>query len=257
MTARNILILGASSDIGVALEKEFTRRGDNVILAARRHATPSPHHDVATSPPHHVTTSPRPNVTTSQRHHVPFDALNFEEHFSWFNSLPQVPDITICLFGYLGDQRTAEKDWKEAKTIIDSNYTGAVSILNVVAAKYRLLGKGMIVGFSSVAGERGRQSNYIYGSAKAGLTAYLSGLRNSLYPSGVHVMTVKPGFMYTKMTQGLKLPPSVTAKPDDVAKKVVGAINGKKNVVYVMGIWRLIMFVIRSVPEFIFKRLKL
>ena len=230
----NILILGASSDIGVALAQEFTRRGDTVILAARN-----------------------ANVTTSPRHNVPFDALDFQSHQTWFNSLPQVPDITICLFGYLGDQKKAETDWNEARTIIESNYTGAVSILNVVAAKYKTLGKGMIVGFSSVAGERGRQSNFIYGSAKAGFTAYLSGLRNSLYPAGVHVMTVKPGFMYTKMTKGLKLPPSLTAKPDAVAKKVVRAIDSRKNVIYVMGIWRLIMLVIRSIPEFIFKKLKL
>ncbi|MEI9917747.1 MAG: SDR family oxidoreductase [Bacteroidota bacterium] len=224
----NILILGASSDIGVALANEFTRRGDTVTLASRN----------------------------PQGKEIRFDALNFEGHLAWFNGL-ELPDVTICLFGYLGDQKKAQQDWNESKKIIDSNYTGAVSILNVVAEKYRSLGKGMIVGFSSVAGERGRQSNFIYGSAKAGFTAYLSGLRNSLYPAGVHVMTVKPGFMYTKMTKGLQLPASLTAKPEAVAKKVIGAIDSKKNVVYIMGIWRLIMFVIRSIPEFIFKRMKL
>jgi short-subunit dehydrogenase len=161
------------------------------------------------------------------------------------------------VFGYLGDQSKAETNWEEARRIIDTNYTGCVSILNVVAEAYAKKGAGTIVGISSVAGDRGRQSNYIYGSAKAGFTAYLSGLRNRLFKQKVNVITVKPGFVNTKMTAGLKLPPGLTAQPDQVAKRVGAAVSSGKSVVYVLPIWALVMLVIRCLPEFIFKRLKL
>src|SRR5690606_28061232 len=107
-------------------------------------------------------------------------------------NLSEKPDIVICVFGMLGDQAEAQTNSKHCRDIIHSNYTGAVSILNVVANDFERRKKGVIVGISSVAGERGRQSNYIYGSAKAGFTAYLSGLRNRLHHHGVHVVTVKP-----------------------------------------------------------------
>jgi decaprenylphospho-beta-D-erythro-pentofuranosid-2-ulose 2-reductase len=108
-----------------------------------------------------------------------------------------------------------------------------------------------------VAGERGRQSNYIYGSAKAGFTAYLSGLRNRLTRSGVHVVTIKPGFVDTKMTSGLKLPAPLTAQPAQVASKIVRAVDRKADVVYVLWMWRWIMLIIKCIPEGVFKKLKL
>ena len=108
-----------------------------------------------------------------------------------------------------------------------------------------------------VAGERGRQSNYLYGSAKAGFTAYLSGLRNRLFHHGLHVLSIQPGFVYTRMTEGLTLPPLLTATPEQVASAVSKAIDKKKNVVYVKWFWRWIMLIIKSIPEFLFKKLKL
>src|SRR5690606_29580177 len=98
--------------------------------------------------------------------------------------------------------------------------------------------------------ERGRQSNYLYGSAKAGFTAYLSGLRNRLCKSGVHVTTINPGFVYTKMTEDMKLPPLLTSRPAEVAEAAYTAVEKKKNVVYVKWFWRWIMLAIKSVPEF-------
>ena len=112
-------------------------------------------------------------------------------------------------------------------------------------------------GISSVAGERGRATNYIYGAAKAGFTAYLSGLRNRLAKTGVHVVTVLPGFVATKMTEGMDLPLRLTAQPGEVADAIVRAVERKTDVVYVRPIWRLVMFVIRSIPEFIFKRMRI
>jgi len=186
-----------------------------------------------------------------------FDAVDFASHPAFYESLPVKPDITICVFGYLGDQELGQSNWQEASRIIHTNYTGAVSILNVVAADYAARRQGTIIGISSVAGERGRQSNYLYGSAKAGFTAYLSGLRNRLFHNGVHVMTVQPGFVYTRMTEGLTLPPLLTAQPTDVASAIVKAAKAKKNVLYVKWFWRYIMLIIKSIPEFIFKKLKL
>jgi decaprenylphospho-beta-D-erythro-pentofuranosid-2-ulose 2-reductase len=114
-----------------------------------------------------------------------------------------------------------------------------------------------IIGISSVAGDRGRGSNYVYGSAKAGLTALLSGLRNSLAGRGIRVMTVKPGFVDTRMTAGMALPKLLTAQPGEVARAVINAHLRGKDVIYVKPIWRVIMTVIRAIPEFIFKKMKI
>ena len=119
------------------------------------------------------------------------------------------------------------------------------------------LGGGTIIGISSVAGERGRASNYIYGSAKAGFSAFLSGLRNRLFRKGVRVITVKPGFVATRMTEGMALPKALTAHPEEVGAAVVQAERHRRDVVYVRPIWRLIMLVIRLLPEGLFKRLSL
>ena len=186
-----------------------------------------------------------------------FDALNFNSHQAFFDQLNPKPDVTVCVFGYMGENEAVRQKLQETLTTIHTNYTGAVSILNVAGTYYAANRKGVIVGISSVAGERGRQSNYIYGSAKAGFTAYLSGLRNRLVQDGVHVVTVLPGFVYTRMTEGLKLPKPLTAKPSEVADAVYKAVQNKKNVVYVRWMWRWIMLIIKSIPELVFKKLKL
>ena len=186
-----------------------------------------------------------------------FDATDFSSHAGFYAGLPVQADITICVFGYLGDQEKAQQNWEEAAAIINTNYTGAVSILNIVAESYAARQQGAIIGISSVAGERGRQSNYIYGSAKAGFTAYLSGLRNRLFRAGVHVMSVQPGFVNTRMTQHLTLPPLLTAQPEQVAQAVFNAVKKQKNVLYVKWHWKYIMLIIKSIPEGIFKKLSL
>jgi short-subunit dehydrogenase len=110
---------------------------------------------------------------------------------------------------------------------------------------------------SSVAGDRGRKANYIYGSAKAAFSTYLSGLRNRLYENNVQVLTVKPGFVPTKMTEGLDLPPNLTAQPEDVASDIYKAQNKGKNILYTKSIWRLVMLIIKHIPEFIFKKMSI
>src|SRR5690606_19121872 len=118
----------------------------------------------------------------------------------------RLPEVTICAFGYLGDQKLAQDDLSESEKIIYTNYIGAVSILNLIANRYEVERKGTIVGIGSAAGDRGRQSNYIYGSAKAAFSAYLSGLRGRMFKAGCHVLEIKPGFVDTKMPEGLNLP---------------------------------------------------
>ena len=240
-----VLILGASSDMAIAIAKKFASKGHAVQLAARN-----------------VNRLQALQSDIEIRYHAKcslheFDALDFKTHFNFFEGLNTKPDITICVFGYMGENEIARTDWRESEKIIHSCYTGAVSILNVVSDYYASQKKGIIAGISSVAGERGRQSNYIYGSAKAGFTAYLSGLRNRMFHEGVHVVSVLPGFVYTRMTENLKLPPLLTAQPRDVAETIYNAVLKKKNVVYVKWFWRWIMLIIKSIPEFMFKKLKL
>ncbi len=144
----------------------------------------------------------------------------------------------ISAIGYLGEQEKAQSDFKEAQQIMDTNYTGVVSLFNIIANDFEDRRSGFMVGISSVAGDRGRKSNYIYGSAKAALTAYLSGLRNRLYDAQVHVMTVKPGFVATKMTEGMDLPEKLTAQPEEVAEDIYKAQQKGKNVLYTKWMWR-------------------
>jgi decaprenylphospho-beta-D-erythro-pentofuranosid-2-ulose 2-reductase len=240
-----VLILGAASDMAVAIAKQYASKGYHVQLAAR---------NISRLQALQSDIGIRYNVQCSLHE---FDALNYESHQAFFDGLAQKPEIAVCVFGYLGDNETARVNWKEAATIIHTNYTGAVSILNVISNHFASQKSGTIIGISSVAGERGRQSNYMYGSAKAGFTAYLSGLRNRMFHENVHVASVQPGFVYTRMTENMKLPPLLTAKPEDVANTVFNAGAKKKNVVYVKWFWRWIMLIIKSVPEFMFKKLKL
>jgi decaprenylphospho-beta-D-erythro-pentofuranosid-2-ulose 2-reductase len=239
------LLLGAASDMSIAIAEKFASKGYHIQLAAR---------NINRLLPLQSDLAIKYGVRVSTHE---FDAIAFDTHKSFFNSLEPKPDVTICVFGYLGENEKAISDWQQASQIINTNYTGAVSILNVAAEYYTSKGEGAIAGISSVAGERGRQSNYLYGSAKAGFTAYLSGLRNNLYHKGVHVTTVQPGFVYTKMTEDLKLPPLLTAKPEDIGEAVYNAVIKKKNVVYVKWFWKPIMTVIKNIPEFMFKKLKL
>lgn len=241
----SVLVLGAGSDIAIAIAQKFAHHQYNLILAGRNQLE-------LQRIQKDLIVKYNTNVEV-----VSFDARDFNAHEAFLNGLSHLPDITICSFGYLGNQEAAQTDHIEAIKSIETNYTGAVLILNLIANKYVLQQNGVIVGVSSVAGDRGRESNYIYGSAKAGFSAYLSGLRNRLFKNNCHVMDVKPGFVATKMTQELDLPPLLTAEPEDVAARVFVGVKNRSNVIYVVGVWRYIMFIIRNIPEFIFKRLKL
>lgn len=240
-----VLLLGATSDMGVAIAKKFASQKYDVQIAARNKEQLEPlKSDIEI----------RYGVTCRV---YSFDALNFQSHQSFYSQLSPKPDVTIYVIGYMKDNDKAVTDWNETLQTINTNYTGAVSILNIVASDYAAKGAGTIVGISSVAGNRGRQSNYLYGSAKAAFTAYLSGLRNKLFHNNVHVMTVLPGFVYTKMTEHLKLPKPLTATPQEVADAIWKGVQNKKNIIYVKWFWRWIMLIITSIPEPVFKKRKL
>ncbi|HRJ30913.1 MAG TPA: SDR family oxidoreductase [Cyclobacteriaceae bacterium] len=242
---KTVLILGASSEVALALANQLAAKSCELILAARNS-------DRLAAVKSDLAIRFGINVTLAE-----FDALRPDTHKNFYESLEPKPDTAICVFGYLGDHTKAMVDWQESATIVMSNYVGAVSILNVIANDFENRKEGMIVGISSVAGERGRQSNYVYGSAKAGFTAYLSGLRNRLFKSGVRVITVKPGFMKTRMLAGMKTSAFLTAQPERAAALIIRAMQRKKDVVYVLPVWKWIMLIIRNIPEFTFKKLKL
>lgn len=240
-----VLILGATSDMGFAIAKKFAGEKYDIQLAGRRLNQLEPlQSDLTIRYP--------VNCTIHS-----FDAISLDSHAAFYRELQPKPDITVCVVGYMNDNEKVIADPAETNKTIETNYTGPVSILNIIAADYAGRRQGTIVGISSVAGMRGRQSNYIYGSAKAGFTAYLSGLRNKLFHDGVHVLTVLPGFVYTKMTADLNLPKLLTAQPGDVANAIYKGVIKKKNIIYVKWFWRWIMLIITSVPEFMFKKKRL
>ena len=165
--------------------------------------------------------------------------------------------LLFCATGYLGKGvEEALYDMENTRAIVDINYAGLIPVITCFARKMEAERAGAIIVLSSVAGDRGRRSNFIYGSAKAALTTYLSGLRNYLYSSHVYVMTVKPGFMRTKMTEGMTLNPRLTAAPEQAARHIYRAYKKKKNVIYTLPVWKWIMCVINHLPECIFKRVR-
>ena len=245
MSKGTVLILGARSDMAMAIAHRFAKEGYDIQLAARNaDGLAADASDIAL----------RYQVTVTQHG---FDALDTASHEAFVEHLPVLPDIAVCAVGYMGEQAENERDTQVASLVMRSNYEGPASILAVLANQFEERGAGCIVGISSVAGERGRATNYVYGSAKAGFTAFLSGLRNRLAKKGVHVVTVLPGFVATKMTEGMDLPAKLTAPPEQVAGAVLQAVKKKQNVIYVKSIWELIMIIIRNIPERVFKGMKI
>lgn len=245
MSKGPVLILGGRSDIGVAVAHRFAAAGHPIQLAARNAGSLSA---VKTD------IELRYNVPVSVHE---FDVLETGTHEAFVDEIDILPETAICAVGVLGSQPKNERDIASATLVMRSNYEGPASILGVLANRFEARGSGTLIGISSVAGDRGRASNYVYGSAKAGITAFLSGLRNRLVRNGVHVITVKPGFVATKMIEGLDLPAKLTATPEMVAASIEKAISRKRNVIYVKPVWALIMMGIRSIPESFYKKMQL
>ncbi|SDF18799.1 SDR family oxidoreductase [Limimaricola pyoseonensis] len=244
-TPAPVLILGGRSEIGLAIARRFAADRHPVVLAAR---------DAAGLEADRADIALRHGVEVRL---AEYDALDLEALPGFVAAQQPPPGIVVSVVGLMGEQAESERDPQAAARVMRSNYEGPALALGLFAEVMAPRGKGAIVGVSSVAGDRGRASNYVYGSAKAGFTAFLSGLRNRLSDSGLRVVTVKPGFVATRMTEGMDLPARLTAAPAEVAEAVVRAVRGGPEVVYVRPIWGLVMRAIRGLPEPMFKRTRL
>ena len=240
---KTILIIGAKSDIALAVAHKFASGRYDIQLAARN----SSELDVVAKD-----LKIRYEINASI---YELDILKYETFPFFIDSLDCLPQIAVCTVGILGNQKNDQQSIIDSCHVMRTNYEGPSLLLNEIANHFEKRGSGSIIGISSVAGERGRGSNYIYGSAKAGFTAFLSGLRNRLYKSNFNVLTVLPGFVRTKMTNDLELPNLITATPEKIAKAIFQ--NKKVSKVLYPTPWKIIMSLIRFIPENIFKKLHL
>ncbi|MFJ8936879.1 decaprenylphospho-beta-D-erythro-pentofuranosid-2-ulose 2-reductase [Streptomyces sp. NPDC102365] len=243
---QSLLVLGGTSEIGLATARRLiTRRTRTVWLAGR----PSPGLESAAAGLRELGADVRT---------VDFDALDPDAHEAALGKVFAEGDIDMVLlaFGVLGDQSHDENEPGAAARVAQTNYTGAVSSGLVCARALQTQGHGSLVVLSSVAGERARRANFIYGSSKAGLDAFAQGLGDALYGTGVHVMVVRPGFVRTRMTEGLEEAPLATT-PEAVATAIETGLRRRSETVWVPGALRVVMSALRHVPRGVFRRLPL
>ncbi|MDR2123279.1 MAG: SDR family NAD(P)-dependent oxidoreductase [Flavobacteriaceae bacterium] len=242
-----MIVLGATSDISQAFVDK--------VLSENKNKYPKLYL-VTSNPDETERFAKHIQVKHNQESEIIFFDVTENSDYSVFDTVET--DLLFCATGFLG-KNTEEGLYnnKNTEKIIEINYSKLVPLINYFAHKFENKKKGTIIGLSSVAGLRGRQSNFIYGSSKAGFAVYLDGLRNYLSHKNVHVITVLPGFLDTKMTADLQLPKLLTASPQKAANVIYKAYKKKRNKIYVTGIWRIIMFIVKNIPEFIFKRMKM
>lgn len=244
----SVLVLGATSPIARAIAGVHASQGRAVAVAAR---------DTDEAQAIASDLAIRHGVKTLA---LAFEATDYEGHPALFEAASDAlgpVEVVVVAFGAMGDQEGSQEDFAAARRVIDINYTGAASACEAAAHHMLAHGRGgAIVGISSVAGDRGRASNYFYGSAKGAFTLYLQGLRNRLSRQGVHVLTVKLGFVDTRMTFGMETGIPI-ATPEDVARAVVDATDAGTDVMYHPAFWAGIMGIIKAIPEAVFKRMSL
>lgn len=244
----NILIVGALSGLARPIADQLAAQGHALVLAARDG-------EELLRMQADLRVRHRADITIA-----PFEALDFDSHAGLIEQADKAfaDGLTGILFcaGWLADQRWAAADFAAARQMIDINFTAAVSVLNHAANLFEPRRRGWIGALSSVAGDRGRLGNYLYGSTKSALNAYLQGLRHRLTAAGVTVITVKPGCADTAMTYGMEKLPFLVG-PEVIARDVVRAIARRRLIVYTPGIWWPVMTIIRLLPEQLFRRLKI
>ncbi len=246
-TPRKIIVFGATSGIAEATARIWAREGASLFLVAR-----NPDRLAAVAADLKVRGAALVDTAVANLDDIEEHSALCARAVESLNGL----DVAYLAVGILGDQPTAEQDTNHALQIVHTNYTVPVSLLTWLANYMVKQGHGTLAVLSSVAGERGRKSNYVYGSSKAGLTAFLGGIRNRVDREGVHVLTVKPGPVKTSMTAGMKGSEKF-ADPDKVAAEIAKAVDKKTDTLYTPIIWAPIMAVIRAIPERIFKGLNL
>ncbi len=240
---KNILILGAKSDIAVSAAHKFASKGYNLQLASRNSQELALVSEEL---------SIKYDISVSI---YELDIVNFKTFQSFVRSLKVMPHIVLCAVGILGKQIDDQKIIEDSLLIMQTNYLGPSLLLGEFANHFEKRGFGSIIGISSVAGERGRASNYIYGSSKSGFTAYLSGLRARLDKSNVSVLSIIPGFVNTKMTNHLNFPKILTSSTKYISNIIYSNRMRSKEIIIFP--WNIIMAVIKLIPTFIFKKMKL
>ncbi len=244
---QKVLIIGATSAIAEATARIFAKRGDQVYLLAR-----NAERLAMIAKDLQIRGAKQVNVSA-------FDANQLDDLESELKKAEVTLngiDIVLIAYGTLPNQRACEKDPAKMLQELQINILSTLTFLTLLANFMEEKRHGTLAVITSVAGDRGRQSNYVYGAAKAAVSVFLQGLRNRLHPSGVRVLTIKPGFVDTPMTAHFKKG-FLWASPEKIAKEIVRAIEKNKNEVYLPSFWRWIMFVIRHIPENIFKKMKL
>jgi len=242
-----IVIFGATSAIAIETARIYAERGSELFLLGRdSEKLESLKQDLLTR-------------GAKTAHSLVRDLSQFKDHQISIEAADRALggiDLALLAWGSLPDQEACERDFSLAQTEIFNNFLSPAALVSILANKFEAQGKGTIAVIGSVAGDRGRQSNYVYGSAKGALALFLGGVRNRLAAKGVQVLTIKPGFVDTPMTAHLKHG-ALYVKPEVVAKGIVRAIDSKRNVVYLPWFWFVIMSIIKVIPEAIFKKLKL
>jgi len=244
---KRILIMGATSAIAEAVAREFARRGDSLFLLAR-----DPQRLQAVSEDLKVRGA-------LMVHSYALDARDMERYPAVLDAASEQlggMDGALIAHGTLSDQAACQGSVDLLQQEFATNALSFMALSTHLANRFEAQGYGVIAIISSVAGDRGRQSNYVYGSAKAAVTAFASGLRQRLYSKGVAVVTVKPGFVSTPMTAAFRKG-ALWASPQAVAVAIVRAMDRGTPVIYTPWFWRPIMWIIRCVPEFVFRRLRL
>ncbi len=240
--SKSILIVGASSDLAISCAKQFADNGYDLQLAGR---------DIDKIKESYAGF----NYKNISINFCKLDILDHKSFKKFIKELPEIPTIVLSAVGMLGNQSDNEKNINDSLEVLNSNFIGPSIFIGELANAFELRGYGTIIGISSIAGVRGRAKNYIYGSAKAGFTSYLSGLRNRLNKSNVHVLSVIPGYIDTKMIKDMNIPKFLLTSPDKISKKIFSSMN--KNIIYGSFFWMVVSKLLLLIPEFIFKKLKL
>lgn len=245
---KRVLVVGATSAIAEATARCFAESGSALYLVGRREERL-----VA------VADDLRVRGAVGVRHYV-MDMNDLDHHAAMLAEAARVLgaiDVAFIAHGTLPDQFACQTDVGCALQELHTNGLSTIALLTLLAERFERQRHGTIAVITSVAGDRGRQSNYVYGAAKAAVDTFLEGLRQRLHKAGVHVVTIKPGFVDTPMTASIEKKGLLWAQPDAVGRRIHHAIMRGRDVVYVPGFWRLIMAVIRSIPRPVYKTVKL